>query len=112
MALPRSFSRSIVGLAASRSASGSVLANTLLQRTIPHASTSALVFVAASAARRYATGAGGHQTGPDALQHMPPQHIPSTVATATATAQYPDYSKGPSALDKAANLFFFTEILR
>jgi NADH dehydrogenase (ubiquinone) Fe-S protein 8 len=25
---------------------------------------------------------------------------------------YPDYSKGPSALDKAAKLFFFTEILR
>jgi hypothetical protein len=26
--------------------------------------------------------------------------------------QYPDYSKGPSALDKASQLFFFTEILR
>lgn len=25
---------------------------------------------------------------------------------------YPDYSKGPSALDKASRLFFFTEILR
>ena len=25
---------------------------------------------------------------------------------------YPDYSKGPSALDKAAQLFFFTEIFR
>lgn len=25
---------------------------------------------------------------------------------------YPDYSKGPSALDKAGQLFFFTEILR
>lgn len=25
---------------------------------------------------------------------------------------YPDYSKGPSALDKASQLFFFTEILR
>jgi hypothetical protein len=27
-------------------------------------------------------------------------------------AQYPDYSKGPSALDKASSQFFFTEILR
>jgi len=26
--------------------------------------------------------------------------------------EYPDYSKGPSALDKASRLFFFTEILR
>ena len=25
---------------------------------------------------------------------------------------YPDYSKGPSALDKASRLFFFSEILR
>lgn len=25
---------------------------------------------------------------------------------------YPDYSKGPSAIEKAAKLFFFTEILR
>lgn len=30
----------------------------------------------------------------------------------TAKAEYPDYSKGESALDKAAQLFFFTEILR
>ena len=28
------------------------------------------------------------------------------------SAVYPDYSKGPSAVDKAAKLFFFTEILR
>lgn len=26
--------------------------------------------------------------------------------------EHPDYSKGPSALDKASRLFFFTEILR
>jgi NADH dehydrogenase (ubiquinone) Fe-S protein 8 len=35
-----------------------------------------------------------------------------SVAGATAKAEYPDYSKGESALDKAAQLFFFTEILR
>ncbi|CAO1622987.1 unnamed protein product [Parajaminaea phylloscopi] len=33
-------------------------------------------------------------------------------ARAGEAAQYPDYSKGPSAIDKAAQLFFFTEILR
>ncbi|KAE8221004.1 hypothetical protein CF319_g5562 [Tilletia indica] len=121
MALPRSFSRSIVGLAASRSPSGSVLANTLLQRTIPFAaaasssssSTSALVLAASArfgTARGYATGAP--QTGPSTLSHNPELQTPNPSATATATAQYPDYSKGPSALDKAANLFFFTEILR
>ena len=26
--------------------------------------------------------------------------------------EWPDYSKGPSALDKASQLFFFTEIVR
>lgn len=29
-----------------------------------------------------------------------------------AKAEYPDYSKGESALDKASQLFFFTEIVR
>lgn len=29
-----------------------------------------------------------------------------------AEEAYPDYSKGPSAIDKAAQLFFFTEIVR
>lgn len=30
----------------------------------------------------------------------------------TINRAYPDYSKGPSALDKASKLFFFSEILR
>ncbi|ORY34642.1 hypothetical protein BCR39DRAFT_513803 [Naematelia encephala] len=33
-------------------------------------------------------------------------------ASQLADSSYPDYSKGPSALDKASQLFFFTEILR
>ncbi|WWC92893.1 NADH-ubiquinone oxidoreductase 23 kDa subunit, mitochondrial [Kwoniella dendrophila CBS 6074] len=32
--------------------------------------------------------------------------------SSTAADQWPDYSKGPSALDKASQLFFFTEIVR
>ncbi|PWN53977.1 NADH-quinone oxidoreductase [Violaceomyces palustris] len=31
---------------------------------------------------------------------------------AESSVSYPDYSKGPSAIDKASQLFFFTEILR
>ncbi|SJX60684.1 probable NADH-ubiquinone oxidoreductase 23 kDa subunit precursor [Sporisorium reilianum f. sp. reilianum] len=62
------------------------------------------------------------QTGPT---HIVDKAPPSPEITKTATydassAQhqldaepvYPDYSKGPSALDKAGQLFFFTEILR
>jgi hypothetical protein len=30
----------------------------------------------------------------------------------SSAIKYPDYSKGPSALDKASQLFFFTEIVR
>ena len=33
-------------------------------------------------------------------------------AAGVAGVAYPDYSKGPSALDKASQLFFFTEIIR
>lgn len=33
-------------------------------------------------------------------------------SASTPAARFPDYSKGPSALDKAAQMFFFTEILR
>ncbi|SNX81965.1 probable NADH-ubiquinone oxidoreductase 23 kDa subunit precursor [Melanopsichium pennsylvanicum] len=71
-----------------------------------------------SIARQLATP----QTGPT---HIPENRAPSPEVIHTATydassAQsqlrdapvYPDYSKGPSALDKAGQLFFFTEILR
>lgn len=70
-------------------------------------------------------------TAPDRLQSGPIK-TPNPTSTANSTAanpgsqrdaspeqpaqlggiQYEDYSKGPSALDKAAQLFFFTEILR
>ncbi|GHJ88323.1 hypothetical protein NliqN6_4725 [Naganishia liquefaciens] len=59
-------------------------------------------------------------TSPDRLQSGPVK-TPNPSQTANSTVensgsaggiQYEDYSKGPSALDKAAQLFFFTEILR
>jgi hypothetical protein len=70
-------------------------------------------------------------TSPDRLQTGPIK-TPNPSQTANSTAenagsqrnaspeqpaqlggiQFEDYSKGPSALDKAAQLFFFTEILR
>ncbi|KAL9936085.1 hypothetical protein V8E36_004927 [Tilletia maclaganii] len=118
MALPRSFSRSVVGLAASRPSS-SVLANTLLTRTIPAASSSSFSSSSAAAlavsswvaARGYATGTGPTEVSSNPqLAHKNPLH--AATAKREQAAQYPDYSKGPSALDKAANLFFFTEILR
>jgi NADH dehydrogenase (ubiquinone) Fe-S protein 8 len=37
---------------------------------------------------------------------------PGSAAAVKASQAYPDYSKGPSALDKASQLFFFTEIVR
>jgi NADH dehydrogenase (ubiquinone) Fe-S protein 8 len=37
---------------------------------------------------------------------------PGSAAAVKATQAWPDYSKGPSALDKASQLFFFTEIVR
>jgi NADH dehydrogenase (ubiquinone) Fe-S protein 8 len=35
-----------------------------------------------------------------------------SAAAVKASQAWPDYSKGPSALDKASQLFFFTEIVR
>ncbi|KAL8279874.1 hypothetical protein RQP46_007724 [Phenoliferia psychrophenolica] len=44
---------------------------------------------------------GATPAGPRRPTHSESEHLPLV-----------DYSKGPSALDKAANVFFFTEILR
>ncbi|CAO1631193.1 unnamed protein product [Sympodiomycopsis kandeliae] len=64
-------------------------------------------------------------TGPSQIANIYAERVdPKDAATMTQqdsmrmanasnpAAAYPDYSKGPSALDKAANMFFFTEILR
>ncbi|KAN0066110.1 ndufs8, ubiquinone oxidoreductase 23 kd subunit [Thecaphora frezii] len=62
------------------------------------------------------------QTGPTHIESGP-SASPNSIETATYNAQseyklaentpaYPDYSKGPSALTKAGQLFLFTEILR
>jgi len=40
------------------------------------------------------------------------EQSPESAAAVKATQAWPDYSKGPSALDKASQLFFFTEIVR
>jgi len=52
------------------------------------------------------------QTGPTNVGRDP--HAAEHVRKAVAQQQIytPDYSKGPSALDKASSLFFFTEIVR
>ncbi|GAA5963773.1 hypothetical protein JCM3765_006847 [Sporobolomyces pararoseus] len=52
------------------------------------------------------------QTGPTHVGRDP--HAAEHVRKAVAQQQVytPDYSKGPSALDKASSLFFFTEIVR
>lgn len=56
---------------------------------------------------RLATPQSSHQTGPTVPGYPPAAPIvPKRQEVAV------DYSKGPSALDKAASLFFFTEILR
>ena len=52
------------------------------------------------------------QTGPTEPGHAPLHAAPVRKQRAQFAAQTPDYSKGPSALDKAASLFFFTEIVR
>jgi hypothetical protein len=63
-----------------------------------------------------------HTTRPFLATHLPPTITSSPSSPAPATpvnlggwnteAVEVDYSKGPSALDKAARLFFFTEIVR
>ena len=72
------------------------------------------------------------QTGPQRVLPDAPIRSPNPAETTMATNEspgshhnaetdpnsglgmtgYPDYSKGPSALDKASQMFFFTEILR
>jgi len=48
----------------------------------------------------------------DAASSGSAQSAPASAPAQVGGLQYADYSKGPSALDKAAQLFFFTEILR
>lgn len=55
-------------------------------------------------------------TGPTQLRSAESSASPlpseSALANSQTNVKYPDYSKGPSAIDKASQLFFFTEILR
>lgn len=52
------------------------------------------------------------QTGPTSPGHAPLHAAPVRKQRDQFALETPDYSKGPSALDKAASLFFFTEIVR
>ncbi|GAA5921589.1 hypothetical protein JCM1841_000142 [Sporobolomyces salmonicolor] len=52
------------------------------------------------------------QTGPTHVGQPPRDALPVNKARQQEALYTPDYSKGPSALDKASSLFFFTEIVR
>ncbi|BGP19065.1 ndufs8, ubiquinone oxidoreductase 23 kd subunit [Rhodosporidiobolus nylandii] len=52
------------------------------------------------------------QTGPTHVGRAPRHADPVRKARHQGELAQPDYSNGPSALDKAASLFFFTEIVR
>ncbi|EIW71394.1 hypothetical protein TREMEDRAFT_42796 [Tremella mesenterica DSM 1558] len=84
--------------------SRSILSHRLLPRSLPPSSLKANF--SSTSFRLLATP----QTGPQTVSSQPtrtPNPMESSVKQ-----EWPDYSKGPSALDKAAQLFFFTEILR
>jgi hypothetical protein len=84
--------------------------NTTLRSSNP------LAAVAVSSSRPFSTTPlrllATPQTGPTHVGRDP--HAAEHVRKAVAQQQMytPDYSKGPSALDKASSLFFFTEIVR
>lgn len=67
----------------------------------------------ASTATPDVLGSGAKYAMPD-RRELNSAIAPSQTMTEDWTIKndYPDYSKGPSALDKASKLFFFNEILR
>uniref|UniRef100_A0A0K3CJ58 BY PROTMAP: gi/472581368/gb/EMS19107.1/ NADH dehydrogenase (Ubiquinone) Fe-S protein 8 [Rhodosporidium toruloides NP11] gi/647395445/emb/CDR36862.1/ RHTO0S02e07822g1_1 [Rhodosporidium toruloides] n=1 Tax=Rhodotorula toruloides TaxID=5286 RepID=A0A0K3CJ58_RHOTO len=71
---------------------------------------------AAITARSFATTSAARlatpTTGPEHAGRAPPHSMPVEKARYQTAIQTPDYSNGPSALDKAASLFFFSEIAR
>lgn len=111
MALAR---HAAAGTASSASTSGTMFVPLMRSQSIRPLSTSSIL--------RLATPV----TGPTLIKEQPnPQGSLNDVSTLNKQSaeamhssypeeltQYPDYSKGPSALDKASQLFFFTEILR
>ncbi|GAA5884966.1 hypothetical protein JCM6882_007174 [Rhodosporidiobolus microsporus] len=94
---------------------------TLRQSTSAVRPTAAAQLAVAAAARRPLSSSAPRflatpldpQTGPTELGRAP-RHADTInkARRAEALAAAPDYSNGPSALDKAASLFFFTEIVR
>lgn len=86
---------------AARPAAASLPAPFLLQRAS----------LSSSAPRQLATPLDP-QTGPTDLGRAQRHATPAEKLKHQMDLETPDYSKGPSALDKAASLFFFTEIVR
>ncbi|KAJ1030056.1 hypothetical protein NDA16_000969 [Ustilago loliicola] len=115
--LNRSLLRSAV-LASRSYASSSTAAPLCFASAAPSTTLYNARLFSSSIARSLATP----QTGPTQIpEGRPPSPEAAHTATYDATSAqsqvrddpiYPDYSKGPSALDKAGQLFFFTEILR
>ncbi|SOV01430.1 probable NADH-ubiquinone oxidoreductase 23 kDa subunit precursor [Ustilago sp. UG-2017a] len=116
--LNRSLLRSAALASRSYASSSTAVAPLRFASAAPSTTLYSARFFSSSIARSLATP----QTGPTQIpKGRPPS--PEAVHTATYDATsaqsqardasvYPDYSKGPSALDKAGQLFFFTEILR
>jgi NADH dehydrogenase (ubiquinone) Fe-S protein 8 len=116
-------------LAAGRSASAAFPSRLAAQSIAARPTTAALQqarMISFSPFRRLAqpTTSSGTQSGPIRTPHPAESSLASAASPGSrqqAPAEAPasigglahdDYSKGPSALDKAAQLFFFTEILR
>lgn len=57
-------------------------------------------------------GSSGPHMVKNAVMGAQDEQTRLSESASTPAARFPDYSKGPSALDKAAQMFFFTEILR
>jgi hypothetical protein len=93
-----------------------------LRSQLPRSTTPLLISSAAAAAARPLSTTSilrlatqPTQTGPTVPGYSTPPAPPAPPAAPVvpkAEQTVADYSKGPSALDKASSLFFFTEILR
>jgi NADH dehydrogenase (ubiquinone) Fe-S protein 8 len=124
MAISRQAGSGMLRMALARHAAAGpvVSASTSSQRLLSSTQMQSIRAMSTSRILRLATPV----TGPTQIQSQPnPQGALNDVSTFTKQSaekvhssypeeltSYPDYSKGPSALDKASQLFFFTEILR
>jgi len=98
-----------------------VLRSSFPFRPLRQLSTSPALSLQTSSRRWLATPSSGPQVVPPSATASPPDFgsskgtQPAPIEDKEANGvpeQWTDYSKGPSAIDKAAQLFFFTEIIR